>query len=65
MKTARRTILSIIDEHDGPVPITGVVDAALGKHEPTAVFEAFAALIREGEIYEPETNHVRRTVRGE
>lgn len=62
MTSARRTILAIIDDEDGdPVPIPDVVDRALFKHDPTAVFEAFAELIRDGEIYQAKTDHVRRT----
>mgnify|MGYP006274805061 CR=1 FL=1 len=61
---ARSTILQAIDDHDGePVPIVDVVDEGLVKHDPTAVFEAFADLIRHGEIYEAEPDHVRRTSR--
>lgn len=63
---ARSTILSAIDDHDDdPAPIVDVVKRALLKHDPTAVFEAFADLIRHGEIYEAKSDHVRRTSRHE
>jgi hypothetical protein len=61
-RSARSTILSAIDDHDDdPAPIVDVVERALIEHDPTTVFEAFADLIRSGEIYEAKTDRVRRT----
>jgi hypothetical protein len=58
----RKTILQSIEDADvDPVPISDVVDDAIVKHPANAVFRAFADLIRQGEVYEPRTNHVRRT----
>jgi hypothetical protein len=61
---ARSTLLSAIEDHDDdPAPVVDVVEEGLVEHDPTAVFEAFADLIRHGEVYEAEPNAVRRTSR--
>lgn len=65
-RSARKTLRSAIANHDErPTPIVDVVDEALVEHDPTPVFEAFAELIRDGEIYEAEPNHVALTHGGD
>lgn len=62
--TARTTLREAVANHDErPAPIVDVVDAALVEHDPTTVFEAFAELIRDGEVYEAEPNRVALTHR--
>jgi hypothetical protein len=63
-RTVRATLKEAVANHDErPAPIVDVVDAGLVQHQPTAVFDAFAELIRDGEVYEPEPNRVALTHR--
>lgn len=66
MNNARKAIFDAIDDLPDDEPEIGdVVHAATETEPPVAVFEAFAQVIRDGEVYTPRYGVVARTNMGQ